>query len=386
MAGTAVSTNSTKQPGQSTSSDVTETNPFIAYRERLDSYNNAILSGWSDQQFVDLVSRLDQEIALIDGSGFSITPVLDGSELAKTLGLEVELKIKVEIDSVGGSHKARHLFGVALHLAIAEDTKEAQPLAIASCGNAAIAAAIVAKAINRPIEVFVPAWAEKSALATLQDLGAQIQVCESNPSELGDPCYARFMTQIQKGSRPFGVQGVNTPSTFDGGRTLGWELRDQVEDLERVFVQVGGGALGTATGRALPNVALYPVQVAGCAPLKRAWDLLAPKFDLERGRANPEEFMWPWDQPSSAASGLLDDVTYDWLPLLEATIESGGAPVVVPETTLIETHQVATSVTGLNVSPTGVAGLAGLVEASIEDGSVVGVLFTGIDRENEVSA
>ena len=113
---------------------------------------------------------------------------------------------------------------------------------------------------------------------------------------------------------------------------------------------------------------------------------MAPKFDLERGRANPEEFMWPWDQPSSAASGLLDDVTYDWLRLLEATIESGGAPVVVPETTLIETHQVATSVTGLNVSPTGVAGLAGLVEASVEDGSVVGVLFTGIDRENEVSA
>ena len=386
MAGIAVSMNSMKQPGQSTSSDVTETNPFIVYRERLDSYNNAMLNGWSDQQFVDLVSRLDQDIELIDGTGFSITPVLDGSELAKALGLKVDLKIKVEIDSVGGSHKARHLFGVALHLAIAEDTKEAQPLAIASCGNAAIAAAIVAKAINRPIEVFVPTWAEKSALATLQNLGAQIQVCESNPSTLGDPCYTRFMAQVQRGSQPFGVQGINTPSTFDGGRTLGWELRDQVDNLERVFVQVGGGALGTATGRALPNVALYPVQVAGCAPLKRAWDLLAPEFDLERGRANPEEFMWPWDQPSSAASGLLDDVTYDWLPLLEATIESGGTPLVVPETTLIETHEIATSVTGLNVSPTGVAGLAGLVEASVEDGSVVGVLFTGIDRENEVSA
>ena len=386
MVGIAVSTNSMKQPGQSTSSDVTETNPFIVYRERLDSYNTAMLNGWSDQQFVDLVSRLDQDIALIDGTGFSITPVLDGSELAKALGLKVDLKIKVEIDSVGGSHKARHLFGVALHLAVTENTKETQPLAIASCGNAAIAAAIVAKAINRPIEVFVPTWAEKSALATLQNLGAQIQVCESNPSTLGDPCYERFMAQVQRGSQPFGVQGINTPSTFDGGRTLGWELRDQVDNLERVFVHVGGGALGTATGRALPNVALYPVQVAGCAPLKRAWDLLAPEFDLERGRANPEEFMWPWDQPSSAASGLLDDVTYDWLPLLEATIESGGTPLVVPETTLIETHEIATSVTGLNVSPTGVAGLAGLAEASVEDGSVVGVLFTGIDRENEVSA
>ena len=59
--------NSMKQPGQSTSSDVTETNPFIVYRERLDSYNNAMLNGWSDQQIVDLVSRLDQDIELIDG-------------------------------------------------------------------------------------------------------------------------------------------------------------------------------------------------------------------------------------------------------------------------------------------------------------------------------
>ena len=64
---------------------------------------------------------------------------------------------------------------------------------------------------------------------------------------------------------------------------------------------------------------------------------------------NPENFMWPWNEPSSAASGLLDDITYDWLPLLEATLVGGGEPVVVPEATLIETHRIATSVTGLNV-------------------------------------
>ena len=145
------------------------------------------------------------------------------------------------------------------------------------------------------------------------------------------------------------------------------------------FQQVGGGA-GTATGRALPNVALYRF-VAGCAPLKRP-SLLAP-VDLERGRANLRSSC---GHGSALKRLRLDDVTYDWLPLLEATIESGGTPLVVPETTLIETHETATSVTGLNVSPTGVAGLAGLAEASVEDGSVVGVLFTGIDRENEVSA
>ena len=373
---------SMKQPGRNTSSDVKASNPFIVYRERLDSYAKAMRNGWSDKQFVDLVNRLDQEICGIDGTGFSTTPVIDGTALAVALGLNMDLKIKVEINSVGGSHKARHLFGVALHLAVEEDDGT-RPLAIASCGNAAIAAATVTKAIDRPIEVFVPAWAEESALAILQQLEAQVHVCELDANDSGDPCYARFMESMEKGAQPFGVQGTNTPSTFDGGRTLGWELRDQVDNLDMVFVQVGGGALGTATARALPDVTIYPVQVAGCAPLKRAWDLLAPEFDLESAQANPERFMWPWDQPTSAASGLLDDVTYDWLPLLEATIESGGVPVVVSETTLIETHKIATSVTGLNVSPTGVAGLAGLAETSVEDGSVVGILFTGIDRENE---
>ena len=58
--------------------------------------------------------------------------------------------------------------------------------------------------------------------------------------------------------------------------------------------------------------------------------------------------------------------------------------MVVTESTLVETHRVATSVTGLDVSPTGAAGLAGLVSASHHAGAVVAVVFTGIDRQNKV--
>ena len=372
---------------QGTVSDVIETNPFIFYRERLNSYSRALAAGWSDQQFVDLVSDLNARIQRVDGRGFSMTPTLDGGPLATALGLDVDLKVKVEIDSVGGSHKARHLFGVALHIAIEETVSGSsnRPLVISSCGNAAIAAAIVAKAINHPIKVFVPTWVEEPVLEQLKDLGATLQICEPKVNEKGDPCYARFIEAVNKGSHPFGVQGTNTSTTFDGGRTLGWELQDQAENLDTVFIQVGGGALGTATARALSDIAVYPVQVEGCAPFKRAWDLLAPDFNMEKAHSTPETFMWPWDKPASAASGLLDDITYDWLPLLEETLSSGGEPVVVSETTLIETHRVATSVTGLNVSPTGSAGLAGLVSASPEAGAVVAVVFTGIDRQNEVT-
>ena len=69
----------------------------------------------------------------------------------------------------------------------------------------------------------------------------------------------------------------------------------------------------------------------GCAPLSRAWDLLAPDFDLEAAAANPDRYMWAWDGPSSVASGILDDVTHDWLTVIDGTRRSGGQPIVVPE-------------------------------------------------------
>ena len=95
-------------------------NPFLRYRERLDSWAAARAGGMDDEQFVQLVTRLDDAVAAVDGRGFRITPVVDGRELAAAAGLEVALSIKVEVDNVGGSHKARHLMGVAIHLLVAE--------------------------------------------------------------------------------------------------------------------------------------------------------------------------------------------------------------------------------------------------------------------------
>ena len=49
-------------------------NPFIRYRWLLDSYRNAIGRGWSDADFVSLVTRLDKAVAEVDGAGFATTP------------------------------------------------------------------------------------------------------------------------------------------------------------------------------------------------------------------------------------------------------------------------------------------------------------------------
>jgi threonine synthase len=357
-------------------------NPFLKYRTRLDSYARAVEGGLSDGWFVAQVEELDSAVAQVEGHGFEETPVVDGSELARAAGLDLELFIKAEPHNVGGSHKARHLFGVALHLltteALGAETQE--DLAIASCGNAALGAAVVAAAMKRNLEVFVPVWADESVVRRLHELGATINRCERQSGEVGDPCYNRFTEAVAAGAGPFSVQGTDTPSTFDGGRTLGWELADQVPDLDSMYIQVGGGALATAVSMALPDVRLHPVQAEGSAPLRRAWDALSPEFDFKEAEANPDNYMTPWENPVSFATGILDDITYDWIPLLRQTRASGGEPIVAPEELIVKAYEMAHQHTAVPVCATGAAGLAGLLQQPPDHRERVALLFTGLDR------
>jgi len=69
-------------------------NPFLRYRQRLDSYRAVVDGAMTDEQFVDIVSTLDAAVADVDGHGFAETPVVDGGRLADALDLPVELWVK----------------------------------------------------------------------------------------------------------------------------------------------------------------------------------------------------------------------------------------------------------------------------------------------------
>ncbi len=97
-------------------------------------------------------------------------------------------------------------------------------------------------------------------------------------------------------------------------------------------------------------------------------------------------FMWPWDgvPPRSLAHGILDDVTYDWYHLLRGVLMTGGEAVILKEENIRKAHRLARQHTRIKVSPTGSAGLAGLMQAIDSDRIApdenVGLLFTGVDR------
>lgn len=353
----------------------------MRYRERLGSYRAAIESGWSDERFVEMVGSLDAAVADVWGSGFTVTPVTTESALAAAVGVD-ELWVKDETGNVSGSHKARHLFGLALWMAVREPADDGARLAIASCGNAALAAGVIAAAMRRPLDVFVPTWADESVVAKLVDLGATIVRCERRDGELGDPTVLRMREAVAGGALPFGCQGPDNGLTIDGGRTIGWELADQTHGLDAVYVQMGGGALASSLARGLAEggsaTRVIAVQTEGCAPFDRAWRR-AEEVGLAAVLHHRSTAMWPWDsEPTSAATGILDDETYDWAGIVEGLERTGGQSVVVPEAAVVDAHRLAHEHTSIDVDPTGTAGLAGALTEPIA--GRVAVLFTGITR------
>jgi hypothetical protein len=93
--------------------------------------------------------------------------------------------------------------------------------------------------------------------------------------------------------------------------------------------------------------------------------------------------MWPWEHVGdSAADGILDDETYDWIPVLQAMADGDGSPIVVPEAVVLEANALGRTTTGINASHTGTAGLAGLIAARdlVDRDERVAVIFSGVDR------
>jgi threonine synthase len=362
-------------------------NPFVRYRELGAIYQRARARGVSDQRYVDAAAGLNERIEAIWGNGFEVTPYRRSEELG--------VYIKDETGNVAGSHKARHLMGVAIWLELIEHPYDA-PLAIASCGNAALAAAVVARAAERPLRVFIPPDAGTDIRARLTELGAATEICARGDGDPpGDPCVRAFEREVHGGALPFACQGHANALNIDGGKTLGYELAAQHRDagwppLGDLFVQIGGGALASSVWQALVDARtlgaidalprLRPVQTASCYPMVRALEAIAasgdPRAALERGRQHRGDFMRPWETPPvSAARGILDDETYDWWQIARGVIDSGGSGVVVSEDQLAAARAAVVNA-GINASTTGASGYAGAI--SSERDPETAVLLTGV--------
>jgi len=397
--------------------DGSEENPFVRYRALMHSWHVASTRQISDGAYCRLVQWLDALVAAVDGRGFGVTPFFRSEELSAALGFTQSggVWVKNETGNVSGSHKGRHLMGVLIHLAVMEeagilDPQNRRNMATSSCGNAALAAAVIARAGSWQLTCFVPPDADDHVVRRLHELRANVEVCRREPGVPGDPTYLRLRAALAHGALPFTTQGNENGLTIEGGQTLGYELVTDLAELpaglDHLVVQVGAGALASSCVQALREATrmgalarlprVHTVQTFGAHPLERAyWRVRALLPDeagaidvqqaVAKAAAQRSAFMKPWEEePKSVATGILDDETYDWRAVVEGMLLTGGRPVVVPEDTLVEANQLAASATGIDVDATGSAGLAGLVK--MRRAGVIGaddnaaVLFTGVRR------
>ena len=347
----------------------------------------------------ELVGELDAALERVDGRGFRMTPMARQPALAAALGMAGDLWIKDETGNVGGSHKARHLMGVMLYLRVLEKSGSAlgeglrkRRLAIASCGNAALAAAVLARAADWPLDVFIPSDAEPTVVRRLNELGAAVKICERAASQTGDPCVLAARKAVGDGAIPFSVQGPDNGLAVEGGRTLAFEMAEEFRaggaEVDALYVQVGGGALASALAQGFGMAVaaglspraprLIAVQTVGCAPLARAhgsgsaastWPRRARQDRASCGRGNP-------GRASPTASSMTK-------PTIGRSRQGDARDrrrvLVADEAAVARAFCFAREKTAIPVSATGSAGLAGALVTPCAGRSAAAV-FSGVER------
>jgi threonine dehydratase len=191
------------------------------------------------------------------------TPTIASEDLAGLAGTPVALK--AECLQGTGSFKLRG----ALNKAAALGGRAAGGLVTASAGNHARAVAQAAHVMGVDCEVFMPRDASVTKVAAVERLGARVHLAGGSVEEALALAAARA-----EGGGPAFVHPFDDLDVIAGQGTLGLELIEDVPDLARVVVPVGGGGLASGVGIALrqahSEVQLVGVQASACAPYAQA--------------------------------------------------------------------------------------------------------------------
>jgi threonine dehydratase len=184
------------------------------------------------------------------------TPVLSSRTFSERAGGVIALKAE-NLQSTG-SFKVR---GAAAKLAALGAQGCAAGVVAASAGNHAQGVAAAARALGVRCEVFVPADAPLAKAEAARDQGATVQVGGASL----EVCLELAQARAESGGLAL-VHPYDDPAVVAGQGSLGLELLEDVPDLAKVIVPVGGGGLASgiaiAVKTARPEVEIVGVRVA----------------------------------------------------------------------------------------------------------------------------
>ncbi|MGE3166782.1 MAG: threonine synthase [Planctomycetota bacterium] len=288
-------------------------------------------------RYAGLLPHLGEIVTLGEGQ----TPVLAAPRLGAAIGVP-KMFVKDESRNPTTSFKAR---GIAAAVTMAK-ALGARRLAIPTAGNAGGALAAYGARAGLEVDVFMPADTPEPFALEAEQHGARVHRVRG----LINDCGAEVAKGLADG-RWFDLSTLKEPYRIEGKKTMGYEIAEQFpEQLPNVILYPTGGGTGlvgiakafeelSALGwHCGPRPRLVTVQVAGCAPIVRAF-----QEGAERAR--------PWEHATTMAYGLRVPAAVGDRLMLRAVRESGGTGIAVGELEMLAGMQALGTREGIPCGP-----------------------------------
>jgi len=320
---------------------------------------DAILPRWDMWRYAPVLPLADGETPVSLGEG--ATPLHELPKLAKEIGI-ARLWVKDEGLNPTASFKARGMSAAVTRAA----ALKVPGVVVPTAGNAGAALAAYAAAAGLPVRVYAPRSTPSPILATIQALGADLQLVDGHIGDAGKQSRA-FAAEHGY----FDMSTLREPYRIEGKKTMGLELAEQLGwTLPTHVIYPTGGGTGLigmwkvfaemrdggwlARDVALPHMIV--AQAEGCAPMVRA-------FQAKADRAIP------WENPETHASGLRVPGPLGDRLILKALYESNGDAGAVSEDTIRSATLRLSRASGVDTAPEGGAAL-GVVELLVREGRI----------------
>jgi threonine dehydratase len=301
------------------------------------------------------------------------TPTIACDDLATVAGAPVALK--AECLQRTGSFKLRGALAKVAALGDGATTG----LVTASAGNHGRAVAEAARVMGVACEVFMPRDAPVSKVAAVERLEAQVHLAGASVEEA--------LELAAKCAESKGMAFIHPFDDLDviaGQGTVALELLEDVPDLARVVVPVGGGGLASGIGIALrragAEVELVGVQARACAPYARTLRPGGAAVDLEASPGATIADGIAIKRPGELTLPLLRELLDGFETVTEDEI--AGAMVFLAEhAKLVAEGAGAVAVAALLSGR--LAPVRGTTVAIVSGGNVDGGLLAGLLRRHE---
>lgn len=277
------------------------------------------------------------------------TPQKLQKNLARAIGLAVPLYFKREDLHPLGSHKGR-----SIPIMINEYRRAGwNNFCISSSGNAALAAAMHVKKINRELkqkiglQIFVGKNIDELKLKILRRFANDKNI---TLTQTDNPKQQAF--QLDANNEAKNLRQSTDDIALKGYCSLANELA-KIQNLSAVFIPTSSGTAAQGLYEAFKKLKINPeihiVQTAACHPIAGAVMVESASTSLSA--------------PKSIASAIVDKIAHRKSEVAEAVKKSQGAGWVPTEEEIKSTMNLVKKYSGISVSASSALSVAGLIQA-----------------------